>query len=287
MAPTLPAETAPEDAVGGRYLSPAMPTALVTGPSSGIGLAIAIGLARAGHHVIAAGRSATRVGVALDRIAASGGSAEFLSLDLSSLSSVREAVGAVLNSGRNLDLVICNAGIGVDRRGLTEDGFEVHFGINHLGHHLLTRELGPALRPGSRVVSVASSVHFRANGIDFARVRKRTRFIGLAEYAVSKLANVLFVRELARHRLDIQAFAVHPGLVRTSLIPAPLRLLSGSSMLSPEQGADTVLWCATSDDVGSDSGLYYQQRAVALPSPVAQDDTLAGELWERSEAWTR
>jgi NAD(P)-dependent dehydrogenase (short-subunit alcohol dehydrogenase family) len=263
-----------------------MPTALVTGPSRGIGLATAIGLARAGHHVIAAGRSAERVGVALDQIAASGGSAEFLALDLASLSSVREAAGGVLGSGREIDIVICNAGIGVDRRGLTEDGFEVHFGINHLGHHLLTRELGPVLRPGSRVVSVTSAMHHRAKGIDFARVRKRTRLTGLAEYSVSKLANVLFIRELARHRPDIQTFAVHPGLVGTSLIPGPLRLLGGSGMLTPEQGADTVLWCATSDDVGSDSGLYYQQRSIARPSPVAEDDALARELWERSEAWT-
>ncbi len=263
-----------------------MPTALVTGPNSGIGLATAVGLARAGHHVIAAGRSAVRVGVAVDRIVASGGSAEPLALDLSSLASVRETAEIVLNSGHDLDVVICNAGIGVDRRGLTDDGFEVHFGINHLGHHLLTRELGPVLRPGSRVVSVTSAVHFRAKGIDFSRVRKPTRLIGLAEYAVSKLANALFVRELARRRHDIQTFAVHPGLVRTDLIPGPLRLFGGSSMLTPEQGADTVLWCATSDELGSESGLYYPRRAIALPSPVAQDDTLARELWERSEEWT-
>ncbi|HWL48954.1 MAG TPA: SDR family NAD(P)-dependent oxidoreductase, partial [Acidimicrobiia bacterium] len=186
-----------------------------------------------------------------------------------------------------LDILVNNAGIGVNRRGLTEDGFEVHFGINHLGHFLLTRQLTPHLRPGSRVVSLTSAMHFRAEGVDFARVLRPTAVTGLAEYATSKLANVLFIRELARRRPEIRAYAVHPGLVRTRLIPGPIRALSASSILSPEQGADTVLWCATSDDVASESGHYYQQRSRLPPSAQAQDDDLARALWEWSEEWCR
>ena len=264
-----------------------MPIALITGANSGIGRATAVGLAAGGVHVIAAGRSAARTEPVVHEIAAKGGSAEFLELDLASMSSVRKAAENSVKAGRRLDILINNAGIGVNRRGLTEDRFEVHFGINHLGHFLLTRELAPHLSTGGRVVSVTSAMHFRADGIDFARVRRRTAFIGLAEYATSKLANVLFVRELARRRPELRAYAVHPGLVRTRLIPGLIRAVSGTSMLSPEQGADTVIWCATSNDVASESGHYYQQRSRLPPSAQAQDDDLARELWEKSERWCR
>jgi NAD(P)-dependent dehydrogenase (short-subunit alcohol dehydrogenase family) len=264
-----------------------MPTALVTGPGSGIGRATALGLARQGHHVIAAGRSRSRIDPVLASIRERGGSAEYLELDLASMRSVRAAARKVVESDQVLDILVNNAGIGVNRRGLTEDGFEVHFGINHLGHFLLTRELLPRFRPGTRVVSLASAVHFRASGIDFGRVRRPTAVVGLAEYAVSKLANVLFIRELARRHPQLNAYAVHPGLVRTRLIPAPIRALSPGTILTPEQGADTVLWCATSPEVAEESGRYYQQRAIALPSARAEDDDLARELWERSEEWCR
>ena len=261
-----------------------MSIALVTGPGSGIGRATALELASRGLHLVAAGRSEARIKPVIDLIRQQGGSAEFLELDLASFDSVRSAASAFLATGRNLDVLVNNAGIGVNRRGLTENGFEVHFGINHLGHFLLTRDLGPAFRPGSRVVAVASAVHFRANGIDFAAVRRPTRLIGYAEYGVSKLANVLFVRELARRQPQWNVYAVHPGLVDTDLIPGWVRLFT-RRMLTPEQGADTVVWCATSDEVSGDSGLYYQRRQVADPSDAARDDDLARDLWERSEDW--
>ncbi len=262
-----------------------MPIALVTGANSGIGRATAIGLAGGGVHVIAAGRSAERTKPVLDEIMANGGSAEFLELDLASMTSVRTAAQSFAVTARKLDILINNAGIGVNRRGLTEDGFEVHFGINHLGHFLLTRELSPNLEPGCRVVSLTSAMHYRADGLDFARVRRPAAFTGLPEYATSKLANVLFIRELARRRPDLRSYAVHPGLVRTRLIPGPIRALSRTSMLSPEQGADTVLWCATSEEVASETGHYYQQRSRLPPSAQAQDDDLARELWVRSDEW--
>ncbi|MGH8947744.1 MAG: SDR family oxidoreductase [Acidimicrobiia bacterium] len=264
-----------------------MPIALITGANSGIGRATAIGLAGGGIHVIAACRSMNRTKPVLDEIAATGGSSEFLELDLASMNSVRVAAQSLAERGRDLDILVNNAGIGVNRRGLTEDGFEAHFGINHLGHFLLTRELGPHLGPGSRVVSLTSAMHFRADGVDFARVRRPTAYAGLAEYATSKLANVLFVRELARRRPELRSYAVHPGLVRTRLIPGLIRAFSRTNMLSPEQGADTVLWCATSEEVASETGGYYQQRSPLPPSAPAQDDDLARELWERSEEWSR
>jgi NAD(P)-dependent dehydrogenase (short-subunit alcohol dehydrogenase family) len=262
-----------------------MSVALVTGPGSGIGRATAVGLGRAGFHVIVAGRHAQRIQPVMGDVDAAGGSTEFVRLDLASLRSVRGAARQVVDKGRPVDVLINNAGIGLNRRGLTEDGFEVHFGINHLGHFLLTRELAPVLSPKARVVSLASGMHHRSRGIDFERMRRPTRVIGLAEYSTSKLAIVLFTRELARRRPELSSYAVHPGLVRTGIIPSFVRALSGSSMLTPEQGADTVLWCATSDEVANESGGYYQQRTRFAPSTVAQDDVLARDLWERSEEW--
>lgn len=272
-------------AAGAASFDRLMPTALITGANSGIGRITALGLARAGFDLIAAGRSASRIAPVIDAITSEGGSAEFLELDLASLSSVRSAATRFAGSGRMLDLLVNNAGIGVNRRGRTVDGFEVHFGVNHLGHFLLTDRLREFLNPGGRVVSLASSVHFRARGIDFDRLTKPTRLIGYSEYAVSKLANILFIRELARREPQLRAYAVHPGLVDTPLIPGPIRLLMRRSILTPEQGADTVLWCSTSDDVADESGNYYQRRTQTSPSPPAQDDTLARELWQRSAEW--
>jgi len=264
-----------------------MPIALVTGVSSGIGRATALELARRGFEVVAAGRSAGRTQPVVDLIRAEGGSAEFLELDLASLASVGAAAARFGDSGRQLDVLINNAGVGVNRRQRTEDGFEPHFGINHLGHFHLTNRLMPGLGRDARVVSLASAVHFRARGIDFDKMRRAPRLTGYYEYAVSKLANILFIRELARRRGDLLAFAVHPGLVRTRLIPTLVRPLMAGQMLSAEQGADTVVWCATSDLPTGHSGGYFQRRELAIPSIQAQDDDLARELWERSEDWCR
>lgn len=258
---------------------------MVTGPSSGIGMVIAKTLAADGFHVVAAGRSEARVSPVVDEIVSDGGSAEFLHLDLASLASARRAGETFIASGRPLDLLVNNAGIGISQRGRTEDGFEVHFGINHLGHFLLTKLLFDAMGTNARVVQVASSVHYSAKGIPFDRLRRGTSLIGYREYAVSKLANVLFVRELARRRPDLATYAVHPGLVDTPLIPAWTKPLLRGRLLTPSQGADTPLWSATSDAVVGESGFYYANRTRLDPSHPAQDNRLALELWERSLKW--
>ena len=258
---------------------------MVTGPSSGIGLVMARSLAQQGFHVLAAGRSEERISPVVAHIHDRGGSAEFLHLDLASLASARDAAKDFEASGRTLDLLINNAGIGVNRRGLTDDGFEVHFGINHLGHFMLTHELRRSLGARSRVVQVASAAHYSAKEIDFDRLRSKARFTGYREYAVSKLANILFTGELARRQPEWRVYATHPGLVNTPLIPGWIKSLTRARLLTPEEGADTPLWCATSQDLADQSGLYYARRRAIAPSPVAQDDQLAVELWERSERW--
>ena len=262
-----------------------MRAALVTGPSSGIGRVTSLELGRKGFHVVAAGRSEERTSSVIDLIREEGGSAEFLQLDLALLESARDAARTFGNSGRQLDVLVNNAGIGATR-GVTADGLEVNFGVNHLGHFMFTHHLRPTFRPGTRIVQVASAVHFRASGIDFDRLQRRSRsFYGIDEYGVSKLANVLFVRELARRQPDWSTYAVHPGVTDTSIIPRYVRMLMRGRLLTPEQGAATVIWCATSDDVTGESGLYYSNKEVRQPSAAAQDDDLARELWERSELW--
>jgi retinol dehydrogenase 12 len=238
-----------------------------------------------GFHVVAAGRSPERVGRVVDEVTARGGSAEPLIVDLASLHSAREAARSWEETGRLLDVLVCNAGVAAGR-GTTVDGFQLQFGVNHLGHFMLTHHLRGAFRPGTRIVVVSSDLHRRAGGIDFDRVTHRTHsLIGIEEYAVSKLANVLFARELARRQPDWRTYAVHPGLVDTALFPAWTRPLLRRRMLTPEQGADTIVWCATDASLANSTGLYHQERAQRRPSAVALDDGLAIELWERSERW--
>ena len=182
-------------------------------------------------------------------------------------------------------MLVNNAGVG-GKRGVTADGFEIHFGVNHLGHFLLTHLLGPALTSDARIVQVASEAHRQARGIDFEAAERKTRTLfGWSEYGVSKLANILYVRELARRDAARNAYAVHPGLVDTNIVPGLMRPFLRSRLLTPEEGADTVVWCGTSADVADESGDYYIKRRAVEPTPHAQDDDLARRLWERSLQW--
>jgi NAD(P)-dependent dehydrogenase (short-subunit alcohol dehydrogenase family) len=147
------------------------------------------------------------------------------------------------------------------------------------------RESAPA-----RIVNVASIGHYRAPGIDFEAVRQRTRTVtGFPEYCVSKLGNVLHAQELAR-RLDgtgVTTYSLHPGSVASDVwrrVPWPLRPLMKRRMLTPEEGARTSLYCATSSEVAHDSGYYYDNCRREEPSAVATAE-LAGELWNRSVDW--
>jgi NAD(P)-dependent dehydrogenase (short-subunit alcohol dehydrogenase family) len=266
--------------------------ALVTGANSGIGRVTALELAKRGARLFLAGRSEERTRPVVDQIRAAGGSAEFLPLNLGHLASVRACASDFLQRNEALALLVNNAGI-AGARGKTEDGFEVTFGTNHLGPYLLTRLLMPALEKESeaRVVSVSSEQHYNAPGIDWEAVRKPTATVtGLPEYAVSKLANVLFSAELARRAPGhVRTYSLHPGVVATDVwrqVPWGVRHVMKLFMLSEEEGARTTLYCATSDDVASETGRYYDKSRAKEPGRVARDEGLARELWERSAAWT-
>ncbi len=262
-----------------------MKTTVITGATSGIGRAAAWELSRNGHHIVVAGRSRARGTALASQIEGSGGSASFLQVDLGSLASVRRAAGEFLERDITIDVMVNNAGVGM-AKGLTDDGFEKHFAINHLGHFLLNHGLQPAFRDGTRVVTVASAVHKRVDGIDFEAVTRKGRSIfRLDEYAVSKLANVLYTAELARRRSRWNTYAVHPGFVHTKILPGWLRFMRSARLLTPEQGAATVIYCATDPGLDAESGRYYTRGAQAEPSSAAEDPGLAAELWARSEQW--
>jgi retinol dehydrogenase 12 len=262
-----------------------MRNALVTGPSSGIGREVALGLAKSGFHVIAAGRSLPRVSVVIEEIRAEGGSAEFLQLDLASLASASEAAASLEKSGRSLSVLVNNAGVGITR-GSTADGFQLQFGVNHLGHFMLTSGLQPTFVPGTRIISVSSHMHYRADGIDFDILRRPTRGLrGISAYAASKLANILFTRELARRSTEWRTFAVHPGVVESGIFPAPVRPFIRRGAVSAADAADTILWCAVEPSLHSSTGRYFASREERTPSDAALDDTLSVELWERSGRW--
>jgi retinol dehydrogenase 12 len=267
--------------------------ALVTGANTGIGRVTARELARRGAEVFIACRSKERTLPVLDALRReTGGTLHFFELDLGDLASVRQAARSFLATGKPLHLLINNAGV-AGQRGKTESGFEMAFGINHVGHFLFTLLLVPRLIASgpARIVTVASRAHKRVAGIDFDAVQSPSG-LGLREYQVSKLANVLFSAELGRKLAGtgVNTYALHPGVIKSDIwrnMPAPLRtLLRLRPMLDVEAGAQTTLYCATAPELANESGLYYSESARFAPSLPAQDPKLAAELWLRSERWT-
>ena len=269
-------------------------TFLVTGGNTGIGRATAAGLAGRGGRVWIAARSRAKGEAAVAGIKASTGNEAvwFLPLDLADLDSVRACASAFLALGEPLHVLVNNAGV-VRARGLTRQGFELMFGVNHLGHFALTNALLGCLTASApaRVVTVSSDSHYSARGIDFEALRRPERGVtGLHGYAVSKLCNVLFSQELARRTADtgVTTYALHPGVVASDIwrrVPWPVRPLLTRRMLTVEEGAATSLYCATSPDVAQDSGKFYDKCAERAPSQVATPE-LAAELWKRTEEWT-
>jgi NAD(P)-dependent dehydrogenase (short-subunit alcohol dehydrogenase family) len=269
-------------------------TFLITGGNAGIGYATALAVAGRGARVHLAARSRQKGEAAVAAIAAQTGSDQLnlLALDLADLASVRQCAEDFTALGEPLHVLINNAGV-AGRRGITADGFELQFGVNHLGHFALTQALLPRIREtgSARIVIVASDAHYGAQGIDFDRLRARTKsLIGMHEYSVSKLCNVLHAQELAR-RLDgtgVTTYSLHPGLVASEIwrrVPWPARQLVTRRMLTPEQGALTSLYCATSADVADQTGLFYDDCRLREPNPAATP-ALAAELWSYSEKWT-
>lgn len=265
----------------------------MTGANTGIGRQTALALTRRGARVFVTSRSEQKARPVIDEIVtqAGTGAVEFLPLDLGNLASVRACAEEFLRAGGPLQCLINNAGL-AGQRGVTQSGFELAFGTNYVGPFLLTALLLDRLRESApaRVVNVASIAHYRAPGIDYAAIRRRTKSLtGFPEYCVSKLGNVLHGRELARRldRTGVTTYSLHPGAVASDVwrrVPWPVRPLMTRNMLSPVEGSRTSLYCATSPDVAAESGHYYDNCRREEPSAVATAE-LAAELWDRSADW--
>jgi retinol dehydrogenase-12 len=268
-------------------------TFLITGANTGIGRATAQSLAARGARVFFAGRSEATTRPVIDEITAQTGNErlEFLTLDLGNLDSVAVCADTFMQRDEPLHVLINNAGM-AGKRGTTASGFELAFGVNHVGPYLLTRLLLERLTESApaRVVNVASEAHYRVDGIDFEAVREPTKTrTGFHEYSVSKLANVLHAQELAR-RMDgsgVTTYSLHPGVIASDIwrsVPWPIRPLMKLRMRSTEDGSRTSLYCATSPDVAHESGGYYEDAQRKEPGPAATPQ-LAAELWERTAGW--
>jgi dehydrogenase/reductase SDR family protein 13 len=271
-------------------------TFIITGANSGIGKVTARELARQGARVILAGRSKERTQPVIDEIQRETGNdrLELVPLDLGDLASVRACANELLARDLPIHGLINNAGL-AGQRGRTKDGFEIQFGTNHLGPYLLTRLLLDRIRESApaRIINVSSKSHYRAKGFDWDALRQKPKSITtMPEYEVSKLANVMFTKELAR-RLEgtgVTVYAVHPGVVATDVwrkVPAPARWVIKRFMLTPEEGAQASLRCATDPALANESGKYYDVGGVERrPSRVSDDAALAAELWAKSAEWT-
>ena len=291
MAPT-PAYTVPD--LHGR-------TILVTGANTGIGKATAEALAGAGATVVMTARDETRGLAARDAVRSTTGNDDVhvMDLDLASFNSVRGFAERFRAAHPELHVLVNNAGVMVSERRESADGNELTLQVNHLGPFLLTMLLREPLAAadGARIVNVSSDMHTRArNGIDFDDLQLKRHFNSSYAYGRTKLANILFTRELARRWADtgIDTTALHPGFVRSGFgQDGDLRGWQGIALramrpfaIGVEQGAATSVYVATAPELAGVTGGFWAKCAPAEPSRAAHDDDAAARLWEVSEALT-
>jgi len=273
-------------------------TVIVTGGNSGIGKATAIALAGAGARVVITARDRVRGDVAVTDIAAASGSdaVELGVFDLADLSSVRGGAADLLERCPRIDVLVNNAGLILSERSLSADGYEATFAINHLGPFLLTDLLRQRLIDSapSRIVNVASTAHnFARRGMVFDDLMAERSYKQMEVYGRTKLANILFTTELA-DRLSgtgVTANSLHPGSVATGyardgdttgFLAWGVKVYAPFS-LTPEQGARTSVYLASSPDVEGVTGKYFAKSRQKTPSANARDREAAARLWEISE----
>jgi NAD(P)-dependent dehydrogenase (short-subunit alcohol dehydrogenase family) len=264
---------------------------IVTGGNSGVGLMTAVGLAKAEYHVFIACRSAAKAAKAVNYIRQKSGNerVEFLPLNLASLDSIRQFVKLFETREIPLHLLVNNAGI-FNQTGTTQEGFELIWGTNYLGHFLLTYLLLEKLKQSdSRIIMVASDLALRPQVIKWNLLVKKTPINFLELYSLSKFCLLLLTVELARKlkNTKVKVNAVHPGFVRSNItIWHRLSKYLGLG-ISPERGAYSTLFCGLSGKVAGVSGKFFNSKAREFPLPkLAEDVELAKELWQKSLIWT-
>ncbi len=272
---------------------------VITGGNSGIGKEAAVALAAMGATTVITARDMAKGRAALEEITARSGSAtvELMALDLGDFASIRAFSTEFHERFDRLDVLINNAGGILSERQVTAQGFEATFGVNHLGHFLLTDLLLDRLRSSapSRIVNVSSFAHrFAVGGLSFSDLQSERRYQSMDVYGKSKLANVLFTTELAR-RLEgsgVTVNCLHPGTVATGFGSADdttgferLSIAVGRVLfIGPEKGARTTVYLASSPEVAGQTGGYYVRSRLHTASKAGRDPEAARRLWEASEA---
>ncbi len=266
--------------------------ALITGPTSGIGKITALELAKRGYNLILLARNAKKAD-ALQMEIGDQAETSFVECDLSDLQSVQKAVEQIHANHSRLDVLVNNAGLMMDHEEYSKDGIEMTFAVNHVGHFLLTTGLIDLLKAGkdARIVHVSSGAH------QFAKFRidqlvKPDKFSAWTTYGNSKLANILFSNELAERLqpLGITSNALHPGFVATSFgsgfssFGSIVMWLARPFAKSPQEGAQTSIYLASSPEVATTTGKYFDDCKPKVPSKDAQSKVLATKLWELSES---
>ena len=272
-------------------------TVLITGGTSGIGKASAVALAAMGANVVIVGRNPERGEAALQDIKAQSHSesVELMLADLSVQSEVRRLAEEFLGRHDRLDVLANNAGLVHSRRTETDDGMETTLAINHLAPFLLTDLLLDRLKQSapSRVITISSEAE-RMGKMNFEDIQSRQKYRGFPVYGMTKLANIMFTYELAERLKGtfVTANCLHPGPVSTNFGKnngGPMALffrLGKPFMRSPEQGADTLIWLASSADVDGVSGKYFSDRKEIEAKDIAYDPSARRRLWEISEELT-
>ncbi len=271
-------------------------TVLITGATSGLGLATAEGLARMGARVVLGARSMARGEQALARIVEATGNreTELVVADLSSTAGAHGMVAEIETRLDRLDVLVNNAGVDVGQRQVTPDGLELTFAVNYMAPFLITNGLLELLRVSApaRVLNVVSS-GYKGGKLDFEDLQSERRFSGQRAYNSSKLALILFTYELAR-RLgegEVTVNAIDPGFVRGTgigtTLPRGYQLmgrLMWPLMASVQKGADTTVWASSDPSLGAVTGRYFKRRREISTDPPTHDEALAQRLWKTTEA---
>ncbi len=268
-------------------------TVVITGATSGIGQVAALELAKRGARVVFTARNAAKGADTLQKLKAANSGAEPAMVlgDLSLISGMKAAGAELAGQAPRIDVLINNAGAFFERREVTADGLERTFAVNHMAYFVITELLRPKLSGDARIVSTASVAHtFGRLDFDDLQSARHYRRAGMEAYGTSKLLNILWTRELARRLLGtgVTANCVHPGGVNTGfgdnnsgLIGAVFKL-GKRFMLTPEQGADTLVHLASSPEVDGETGGYWTRRKRIEPSAAARDEAAGRRLWEES-----
>jgi NAD(P)-dependent dehydrogenase (short-subunit alcohol dehydrogenase family) len=263
---------------------------IITGATSGIGEVAAIRLAEKGARIVFTARDRNRADETMAKLRRANPRADHAMhmADLSTLAEMKR-IGAELAREPQIDVLVNNAGALFNKRQETADGLEMTFALNHMAYFVITNLLLPQLKPGARIVTVASNAH-RGAKLDFDDLQSRRGYAGFAVYSRSKLANILFNRELARRTPPgVTANALHPGFVATrfgdqsgGLMRAVFRVAKPIGAISPEEGAKTIIHLASSPSVEGVTGEYFYESVLTMPTAEARNDADARRLWDMS-----